>query len=801
MHGLIEDCRHAFRLYRQTAGSSLIAIGVLAIGIAFVSAFVSLYVDLVLRPHPGFDDSHRLVTLTQSTGQDFFGPPADLIEVMADETASLESVVGVMSNYRRRDGEPVEVDLVTRGFFDGIRPRLQSGRGFERAEHEADAEPVTVISYRYWQDELEGRVDILDTTLSLRLDFRLDDAPEEATKYRIVGIMSPDMTGLGQRPTDLWFPLERVYSMDRIASMMTIARRSPDASELAVEAELEGRYRDTRGIEAGARFDVIEGIGGSVFARREAKAQLQLFLAASVLLAVVAAANVSLLLLSRAPGRRRELGIRLAVGAPLRRLGRQLVSEAAMLVAVSLVLGLVLSVWLGNALQGLAFLQAAEWRNVTLLDWRVFALVGTVLALLTLLVSLGPVLGLRRIGIAQAGQQVTSRATIGQRAAGFLQLAIAGTLGGVAIAFAWHLGLLVFGKPGYETRDRFVAEFSVNATMNDFPTFQAYFDFAIAQANEMPRRRTEIEAIPGVVNVSFCDPVPGQMAGSFINVPDPFDPMVPIRVTLGSLDERYIDVLGLRLIHGRAPEAGENAVAVINRTLAERYYGREDVAGEPIRTSTRENAPSYPVIGVVDEFSFGHPADNPEPVLMMAGDSSLNSKVVIESSMTAAALQQELDRIIAEGGLELSVRSLRPLAALRFDHIGPDRARGLLTIGAATLVVLLAAFGFYGTQRYLVSAGRREYAIRASLGAGPTALGRLVLLRGIGMSLPGLLLGAFLTFIGVSLIRDDYLSSAISPGVVTALVVAGLVLLLLAASLGPARQARRTQPAPLLRED
>jgi ABC-type lipoprotein release transport system permease subunit len=100
-----------------------------------------------------------------------------------------------------------------------------------------------------------------------------------------------------------------------------------------------------------------------------------------------------------------------------------------------------------------------------------------------------------------------------------------------------------------------------------------------------------------------------------------------------------------------------------------------------------------------------------------------------------------------------------------------------------------------------VTAGRREYAIRASLGAGPRALGRLVLWRGLSLGLPGLVLGTLLSFLTVAWLRDDFVSRNVLASVVTLAVFVGLVLLLIAASLGPARQARRTQPAPLLRED
>jgi putative ABC transport system permease protein len=122
-------------------------------------------------------------------------------------------------------------------------------------------------------------------------------------------------------------------------------------------------------------------------------------------------------------------------------------------------------------------------------------------------------------------------------------------------------------------------------------------------------------------------------------------------------------------------------------------------------------------------------------------------------------------------------------------------------MGTAAIVVFLAAIGFYGTQRYLVAVGRREYAIRASLGAGPRALCRLVLSSGFLMSIPGLVVGGMLAFIAVTWLRDEFLLRQILPTAVTICVVIGLIVLVLAASLGPARRAMRTHPAPLLRED
>lgn len=821
MKGLRQDLLHAWRLYRRTPGSSLIAVAVLAVAMAFVSAFLSLYIDLAVRAHPGFEDSGHIVTLGSSDGNRLGGLPYTVIELMSEETTSLESAVGFMAQSIRRDEEDENtmVEFVSRGFFDGLRPRLFSGRGFSRLEHEIDAEPVAVISYRYWQEELEGDPGVLGTTIEIELqpmmvmigpDGPPDSSEDGSLDFRIVGIMSDDMPGLSSNEVDIWLPFERAVplivigpSIDRMfsgMSMRTIGRRSEDATIRGIVGEIRSRYSDREDLrlQPGMQLDAIDGVVRDINVHRDSTRQLRLFLGASMLLALVAAANVSLFLLARAPGRRRELGIRMAVGAPMKRLARQLASESGLLVVVAAVLGLVMSVWLSGFLRGLAFLRQAQWNNVSLLDWRVLGLVAVFMLILTLLVSLAPILGLKRLGIAASSRQVAARASLAQRFAGTLQIAIAGTLGGAAIAFGWYLGGLVFGDPGYEPDDRYMVQYSLDLNLRNFDQFQKVME---AQVVELARRKEAIEAIPGVSAVAFGNPVPGLNASGITRIPDPRNPQEMIDVTAGSIDSSFIDVLGLRLLYGRAPDDDDISVAVVNQTFARTYYGRDDVAGEQIALSPAGFGEPIEIIGVLEDLSFGHPSAEVPPVMFRTQNRSFAATAIIESSLTAAALQQELARISQGGEIEMRIGDVRPLAALRSDLLAPDRARGLLTIGTAVLVVVLAAFGFYGTQRYLVTAGRREYAIRASLGAGPKALGRLVFRRGLLLSLPGLVFGAMLAFTLVAWLRDEYVSRDISPGAVTIGVVAGLVVLLLLASLGPARQARRTQPAPLLREE
>jgi putative ABC transport system permease protein len=329
------------------------------------------------------------------------------------------------------------------------------------------------------------------------------------------------------------------------------------------------------------------------------------------------------------------------------------------------------------------------------------------------------------------------------------------------------------------------------------------------------RRRDAFAAIPGVTAVSLASAAPGLPLGlDQTTVADPKDPQHPVRVRSMVLDRHYVDLLGLKLVNGQNVRDDDPGGVLVNQAFARRFFGRDDVAGELLPAELLPPGPSSGrsgrfmptmigathIVGVLRDLSYQNPLDEVDPMILSAGGVSFAGISILESPLPKATLQKQAQEALRTLDLNM-MGDVRSLAKVHRDILAPDRARGLLTIVTAVIVVLLAAFGFYGTQRYLVTAGRREYAIRASLGAGPRSLGRLVLRRGLLLGLPGLVLGTPLAFIVVAWLRDDYVSRSVSPLIVMLAVVLGVVGLLLLASLGPARFARRTQPAPLLRED
>jgi putative ABC transport system permease protein len=809
------DIRHAIRIYLGTPVACSIAIFSLAIAMAFVSAFLTLYIDMI-RPHQGFEPGGRLITVIQTDGVANGGVSLDFIERANEQVTSVDAFSGIAPFFTApvimtSTNESVLIAQVTREFFPDLRPRMVLGRGLRPEDHDPEAEPVVVISYPIWQDVYDGDRNVLGETLELRSPVMSSlgrnspgGVPETVTALRIVGVISPELASTSQGDTGIWVPYERFIrnyqdnpaAIARGTIFWSFFRRQPGVSDSAVLQELNARFVDSDadlGIRPGFRLDGIEGVAFDIAAQRQAHDQLKLFLAGSVLLAIVAASNLSLFLLARAPGRRRELGIRMSVGASMKRLARQLATEAGLLVFVSSLLGVVISVWLNAYLQNLAWLDGVEWRDVSLFDWRVLSLIGVAITVLTVFVSLAPIQGLKRLGIAASSRQVAARATLAQRIAGTAQVGIACTLGGAAIAFGWHLGSMMLGDPGYSTRNLYVADISPRFSAPPSP------ESMIVTAS---RRREAILSLPGVTDIAFGALFPGPNARTVSGTqPHPVNSGELLEAGFVSIDYRYVELLGLNLVHGRLPDENEADVTLVNQTLARQVWGREDVVGESMLFSVSGGSATE-IIGVLEDVSFAHPFGDIQPLYFPTGDGGFVSRqVLIESTLGTAALNQSIQGLIDLGQLEENLFSLNPLSDLRADTFAADRVRGLLTISTAMLVVLLACFGFYGTLRYLVAAGRREYAIRSALGAGPRALGRLVFGRGLLLTLPGLVIGMFCSFILVAWLRDDFVSRETSPAVVTAAVLFGLVLLFLVASLGPARQARRTQPAPLLREE
>jgi hypothetical protein len=311
------------------------------------------------------------------------------------------------------------------------------------------------------------------------------------------------------------------------------------------------------------------------------------------------------------------------------------------------------------------------------------------------------------------------------------------------------------------------------------------------------RHRAAIDALPGVEAVAFGSSIPGRLGMSIMRMPHPPAPDRRLDLQVVSADPTYRALLGMKLVHGRDLDNADPGAVLVNETLARTVWGRTDVAGEMLGAMGQMK-----IAGVVRDAAFVHPSDEIKPMLYRVATPLADQETILaRGRLSPAALRQGLEEKIRRNELEIEIGDVQPLREVWGEMLAPDRARSLLTAASAAMVILLAALGFYSTQSYLVNAGRREYAIRAALGAGPRALGHLVMRRGFAMGLPGLVLAGLLGAFAVKWLRQDFISVTVTTVYVVVTTLSALALLVLLATLAPARHTRNTEPAPLLREE
>jgi len=817
---MLTDLRYAVRLYVRTPVSSAVAVAVIAVAMGAVATFLSLYNDLMYGSQSEFEGGGEIITVAMSDGVMFDEISLRLIDTIDAEVHALDSVAGSM--YREQpvllEGEQTQlkIEFVTDRYFPDFRPRLLLGLPFNDLDHSPGAEPVVVLSHDYWQSRFGGSRDAVGS--SMRMSAVLYSAGDrERTvgaerSYRVIGVMAPGVDGAFLSDVQVWMPYQQAMTLvfepistnagpdsndafERGKVFFGLGRVAEGHTAASVAAELRARFAE-QNFDLGVfpsygQLDTLPALSTQPRVWRELRRQVQLLLSGSILLLLVAASNVSLFLLARAPARRRELGIRLALGSPPARLARQLAIEAGLIVAISTALGFVASFWLSSVIRGLSFLRSSLWLSASPLQWRVLGVTAFLMLLLAFIVSIVPIAGLRKLRIASTARSAPTSVGPAQRLAGTAQIAVAGALGAAALAFSWHVVALVTADRGFAVEDLYVIAPQLEPVDARADVEPLVF--------ERESRREAIEAIPGVESVAFGTSIPGRdrpLGERRMLLPGrPAAPENTLAVSFESVDHRFTELLDLDIVHGRSLNPADRGQILVNETVARAIGGPAAAVGVAIDDRNT-------IVGVVENVSFSHPEDAvPPKIFSPAFVTARNEQIIVKWPYSASQLQQAVQSLIDAGELDFAIASVDKLEDLGSAPMREDRARMALIVIAAGLVVLLAGLGFYGTQHYLVNAGRREYAIRAALGADPRRVWRTVQVRALSLGLPGLVLATLLAWSIVAWLRRGFVGTSVSPFAVAVLVAVGIAVLVFTASLGPARHARNIQTAAVLRDE
>jgi predicted permease len=699
--------------------------------------------------------------------------------------------------------------IVTANFFDVLGTPVAMGRSFTASEAGAERHPdVAVISHGFWQRRLGGDANIVGRTLNFN-----------GRPYTVLGVLPADykaLPGYGVAP-EVYLPLSRELMPDllepRAATVELFGRLATGQTMERGRAALTLAGHNARTLLNDPKFgDVTQfsAAGGfqSMGDFREVGAFFALLLVAVCLVLAIACANVAGLLLARSTVRRREIAVRVALGASRSRLVQQLLTEGLWLAIFGTLSGLVLMFGLMQLIGRLSLPLPMPVEIGAEIDSRLLVYSLVVLVLTTVFCALVPALQATRPSLVPALKQEEPRyAHRRWTLRGLLvvgQITVALVLLLTALLFVRNLSLAAGADPGFDIKQTVVAQVSFVEGRYSRETREAFLRAAVDRLNALPsvERATYSGSVPLTIRSGMTTGADLQLVDGGKRFHSTYE------VNLVGPD--YFAVMGIRLIGGRDftinDRSGAPTVILINEEFARRHLAGIDAIGRQILLPGAEGK-TYPaeIIGIVSNsrhrtIGEGQKAAMYEPFLQRGNRGRL-VHVVVRARTDPASTVRDVQRALGEMDPSAAV-DVQPMHSVLAFAFLPSRVGATLLGALGALGLALAMVGLYAVVSYAVSRRTAEIGIRMALGATRAIVLRLVLsdaaiLAGCGIGI-GLAVAALVTEpLAMFLVTGLSPSDPVSFGVTAAL----LVLVSLAAAWLPARRAMRIDPATALRDE
>ena len=796
-----QDLRYSGRMLLKHPGFTLIAVLTLSLGIGANTAIFSIVNAVLLRALP-YQAPEQLVTLGESDprGSVSYSNFVD----WRNQSSLFDSVSVVRSNESYNftgAGEPERLQgrLVSAGFFSllGIKPAV--GRDFLGEDDRPGATPAVIISYGLWSRRFGNDPGVIGKQITLNNQ-----------SYTVVGVSSQDFQyGL---PADVTIPIglsaERFKARGADPGVSVVARLKPNVSLQQAQTEtdmvysrMEQQYPETNTGRRAYLMSLHETFVGDV------RRPLLILLGSVALVLLIACANVANLLLVRASTRRREMSVRVALGANRWRIIRQLLTESLMLAVIGAVLGILLAYW-GASFIANQLPDGIPRLTETSIDVAVLGFTLGVSLLTGLLFGLAPALQASRLNLTEALKEGDRGSSGGrQRLRSLLivsEVALTLTLlvGAGLLIQSFRRVLQV--DPGFDPDNLLTMQVFVNNT--DGHQVAAFFE----QWQENVRR------LPGVKSTAVSNGLPLGVVNHPIffieGRPRPENGREPsgIRYTVSP---GYFETLGIELIRGRAFTTQDTRetplVAIIDEALAQQHFQSEDPIGKRI-TQSASGSPSYEIVGVVrhvEQYNLDGQSSRPPQFYLNFNQIPLDrlptqvrrinllTRTNVEPSSLVSAVREQ----IAALNKDQAIFNIRTMDQMVSQSIAPRRFSMLLLAIFAVVALVLASVGIYGMLSYAVAQRTREIGLRMTLGAQSGNVLRLVIRQGMKLALIGVAVG-LVASLAVTRTMKTLLFGVSATDPLTFFGIALLLALVaLLACWVPARRAAKVDPMVALR--
>jgi predicted permease len=811
MESLRQDLRFGARILLKSPGIAAAVIAALALGIGANSAMFSV-VDAALLHPVRFRDPQTLALLwdLDAGGAVRNVTAADYLDWRRQAKSFSDLAAWTPASYVLTGGaRPVQITgaVVTANFFRtlGVKPVL--GRTFlpdeDGVDRQADASRVCVIGYKLWQQSLGGDPNVLGRTLYLN-----------ETPYAVVGVMPPDFRFIA-RSHQVWIPAPLDRNDRDLHYLVVVGRLKADRRQSAAEMTALARSLAI----AYPKSNKGSGIQVEDFrewlVNRTFRTRLLLLAGAMGLVLLISCANVASLLLARSTARRREIAVRISVGATRGRLIRQLLTESALLAVAGGAAGLALASLLIRVAPAIVPSEAMPSAIALELNGSVVLFTAAVSAATGLLFGLAPALAGSRLDVQEILKE-SSRAATGSRSRQRFRQAMAALQMAVALMLLGSAGLMLHSLHNLERTDLGFRP----QNLLIWSLFLPSNTYGASRALEFQRRVLDhVRALPGVDSATVSSNLP--LADLTMEVPFDREGAPPREVGempgVGyvSIGPDYLRTLGIALKRGRGfTEAdNENAppVALVNQAFAERYFpdqdpvGRRLVVDRPMLGGSALEPPVHvQIVGVIENVKLGRLTAEATPILYVPQAQNVWRRVswfAIRTHAQAAGLASAVRREMAELGKDQPIDQITTMEQVFSDQSAAPRFQAVLMAFFAGLAVMLAVVGIYGVNAYAVSQRRHEIGLRMALGATPGRVLRDTITDGLKLAAGGIVAGVA----GALAIASSLKSVLVGISATDPATLAGAGLLLAAvaaiACYIPARKATRIDPAVALRQD
>ncbi|MGA3015811.1 MAG: ABC transporter permease [Bryobacteraceae bacterium] len=809
MSRFAQDLRYAIRILGKSPGFLAVAIFTLAVGIGANTAIFSVANALLLRPLP-FARPDRLVAISagRKASRADRGPLSWPRYTMI--AASQRSFRAVAAFTRETfnltcSGAPAQIEAarVSWNFFDVLGVQPAAGRWFRAEEDTPAGDPVIVISHGVWMRRFAGSPGVIGRHVTL-----------DARDYTIVGVTPPAFRfGLLGATTDIYAP--RVIDLNlitpaqalagtgflnlvaRLRDGVAIQRAQAEMDTLAVQYRSQNaKFPDADPnlqVRVGSlRDETVSGLRAAV---------LILFGAVGLVL-LIACANVSSLLLSRAVGRQREIAVRLAIGASRAALVRQLLTESLLLALAGGALGAGLSLWGTRVLGGMARASLAPAGEIRA-DATVLAFTAAVSVLAGLVFGLAPALAVSRPDLNAVLRSEGRGATAGRRRNRFRSLLV---ISQVALSTVLLIGAALLVRSFLELRATSAGFDTGHLLTMNITLPPARYGRGALMIAFYDRLLRQVRGVPGVRAATVSSALPLNLTRVSPALPEG-QPAVPLAerplFNIQTFEPGYVETMRVPLLAGREFSERDDAqapkVVMVNQTLARQFWPLENPIGKHILVG-RATAPSE-VIGMLgDVRNASLAADvSPEIHLPFAQLPWASMNLVVRTAGDPRGFTAAVRGRVLAVDQDQPVTAVATMEEVLEQGAAQPRFTAWLLSALAGIALVLAVVGIYGAIAYSVAERTQEMGVRLALGAGRADILRLVLRQGLVLALSGTLVG-----LAASLGLTRLLASQVYRVSVTdPTTFAGCTLVFAAvaalASYLPARRAMRVDPMAALR--